>query len=292
MKSMDLAQIYARNDKNRVYLRTDKNGTEIWADYTCPRCGGAGGADAWTYTGWTCYSCGGTGRRDKPQLIKYYTPEYRAKLDERTRKRAEKKRLERVAELKANLTEHMKEKGFNESGKMYVTIGNTYEIKDQLREAGAKWEPRFRSWVFSEKPEEFDTIELSFDEVCEVNEMAGQIEYKDIDFISLIESKLPAPEIVSEYVGEKGKRLEFKATLEDWRSWEVPSYSGWGTDTKVLYKFRDESGNILIWCTTGYGVDSKIKKGDKIILRGTVKNHSEYKGEKQTELQRCTVKVA
>ena len=28
-----------------VYLRTDKNGTKYYANYTCPRCGGAGGSD-------------------------------------------------------------------------------------------------------------------------------------------------------------------------------------------------------------------------------------------------------
>lgn len=27
----------------------------------CGRCGGAGGADAWRFTGWTCYECGGSG---------------------------------------------------------------------------------------------------------------------------------------------------------------------------------------------------------------------------------------
>ena len=38
-----------------VYLRTDKNGTKYYANYTCPRCGGAGGSDKWAFTGWTCY---------------------------------------------------------------------------------------------------------------------------------------------------------------------------------------------------------------------------------------------
>mgnify|MGYP003165815777 CR=1 FL=1 len=50
------------SNNNMVYIRTDKNGTKIYHDYTCPRCGGAGGADQWIYTGWTCYECGGTGR--------------------------------------------------------------------------------------------------------------------------------------------------------------------------------------------------------------------------------------
>ena len=28
----------------------------------CPRCGGAGGSDAWLSTGWTCHRCHGTGK--------------------------------------------------------------------------------------------------------------------------------------------------------------------------------------------------------------------------------------
>ncbi len=75
-----------------VYLRTDKNGTKYYANYTCPRCGGAGGSDKWAFTGWTCYECGGTGESPTPVIEKEYTPEYRAKLDERARKRAEAKR--------------------------------------------------------------------------------------------------------------------------------------------------------------------------------------------------------
>ena len=58
------------SNNNMVYIRTDKNGTKIYHDYTCPRCGGAGGADQWIYTGWTCYECGGTGRVSNPQIIK------------------------------------------------------------------------------------------------------------------------------------------------------------------------------------------------------------------------------
>lgn len=79
-----------------VYLRTDKNGTKYYANYTCPRCGGAGGSDKWSFTGWTCYECGGTGESSTPVIEKEYTPEYRAKLDERARKRAEAKRAKQV----------------------------------------------------------------------------------------------------------------------------------------------------------------------------------------------------
>ena len=68
-----------------VYLRTDKNGTKYYANYTCPRCGGAGGSDKWAFTGWTCYECGGTGESSTPVIEKEYTPEYRATSDNRNR---------------------------------------------------------------------------------------------------------------------------------------------------------------------------------------------------------------
>lgn len=126
---------------SRVYVKTDKNGTKIYHDYTCPRCGGAGGADQWIFTGYTCYECGGSGKSYKPTIIKEYTPEYRAKLDAQRAKRAEKQRLERVAEFKSNLPKLIEEKGFNAEGKLYVAVGDTYSIKDQLKEAGAKWKP-------------------------------------------------------------------------------------------------------------------------------------------------------
>ena len=86
------------NISNMRYIRTDKNGTKIYEDYTCKRCGGMGGLEQWAYTGWNCYDCGGTGKARKPEIVKVYTPEYRAKLDEMARKRF----TYTVTELQAN----------------------------------------------------------------------------------------------------------------------------------------------------------------------------------------------
>lgn len=277
---------------NMVYVRTDKNGTKIYHDYTCPRCGGAGGSDKWTFTGWTCYECSGSGRSHKPQIVKEYTPEYRAKLDAQRAKRSEKRRLERVAEFKSNLPKLIKDRGFNADGKLYVVIGDTYSIKDQLREAGAKWKPTFNSWIFTEEPKDYVTVELTAEECLDFHEEDGWIGWKDIDYKEVIQSKIPKDdkvEVISEYVGSIGERIELEVTLEKVRSWKVPSYGGWGTDTKVLYVFRDTSGNILVWTTTGYGIE--LNEGDKAILRGTVAEHKEYDGEKQTSLKRCSVKA-
>lgn len=275
---------------NAVYVRTDKNGTKIYHDYTCPRCGGKGGGDQWIFTGWTCYDCGGSGRSHTPQILKEYTPEYQAKLDAQRAKRAEKRRLERVAEFKANLPKILEDKGFNAGGKLYAAVGDTYSIKDQLREAGAKWKPDLNSWIFTEAPKDYVTVELTADECLDFFEDEGYVSWKQLNYKELIQSKLPKEDtVVSEYVGSIGERIELEVTLEKVRSWEVPSYSGWGTATKVLYAFRDTCGNILVWTTTGYGAD--LHEGDKAILRGTVSEHKEYAGEKQTSLKRCNVKA-
>lgn len=278
---------------NKIYIRTDKNGTKIYHDYTCTRCGGAGYSEAWRFTGMTCYKCGGTGKQPEPQVIKVYTPEYEAKLAEQRAKRHEKQRLQRVAELKEKLPEMLMEKGFNIEGKVYAATGDTYSIKDELKEAGAHWKPRLNSWIFTEPHPEYHTVEISWDEVMEPNFEGGWLDWKDINPSELIQSKLPKVEKpVSEYVGEVGKRLEAEVTLVDVFGFEVPSFTPWGgTDTKMVYKFEDASGNILVWFTTGYGLDAQqYPQGSILKIRGTVKEHSEYKGSKQTVLQR--VKVA
>lgn len=275
----------------QIYVRTDKNGTKIYHDYTCPRCGGAGGGDQWAYTGWTCYECGGTGQRSTPQIIKEYTPEYRAKLDAQRAKRAEKQRLERVKEFRDNLPKLIEEKGFNADGKAYVAVGNTYDIKEQLKDAGAKWKPVLNSWIFTEAPSQFSTVELTAEECLDFHEESGVVDWKSLNYSELIQSKLPKEEkTISNYVGNVGDKVELEVTLEKVRSWDVPSYAGYGMTTKVLYVFRDVFGNILVWATTGFGVNAEeVQAGDKAILKGTVSAHTEYDGEKQTTLKRCKV---
>ena len=82
----------------KQYIRTDKIGTKIYHDYTCPRCGGRGGSESWIYTGLTCYECGGRGESDRPRVVKEYTAEYRAILDARAAKRREKQIAKAQAE--------------------------------------------------------------------------------------------------------------------------------------------------------------------------------------------------
>jgi len=40
---------------------------------------------------------------------------------------------------------------------LYAVKGDTYKIKDELKAAGAKWNPEYRKWTFTEKPENYET---------------------------------------------------------------------------------------------------------------------------------------
>ena len=81
-----------------ILIRVDRNGTKYFeGDVPCSRCGGAGGADKWQFTGWTCYQCGGSGKEHGKW--KEYTPEYEAKLEAKRKARHEKWEREHAEEI-------------------------------------------------------------------------------------------------------------------------------------------------------------------------------------------------
>lgn len=100
------------------------------------------------------------------------------------------------------------------------------------------------------------------------------------------EAEIRAQKAISQHVGQIGDKIEVKGTYVRSGSWEQKSYSGWGTDTVYCHTFKDADGNVFTWKTQkGLG----LEYGEPVIIRGTIKNHSEYKDEKQTELTRCKV---
>lgn len=289
MLSPDLAQVYKMNDKKRVYIRTDRNGTKYFADYTCKRCGGQGGLPQWTYTGYTCYECGGTGIAAKPEIFKEYTPEYEAKLEERRSKAREKKRLERIEQIKSELPEIYQKHGFNSEGKIFVVTGNTYEIREELKAAGAKWFSALRSWGFTEDTDKYPTIQISFDECYTVDMETGYVNWNyETGNEDLIKSKMPKAEnsLESSFIGSIGDKLDQVVTFVRYFEYERDSYSGWGKEIARIYKFVDEHGNILIWNTGSW---KTLQEGKQYNLKGKIKEHNTYNGENQTILTRCTI---
>lgn len=94
------------------------------------------------------------------------------------------------------------------------------------------------------------------------------------------ESERKAEVLASAYVGEVGNRLEVAAT-------SFSCISAWDNmyGTTFLYKFTDADNHTFIWYA------SKAVDDEDLVatVKGTVKDHSEFNGIKQTVLTRCKV---
>lgn len=106
-------------------------------------------------------------------------------------------------------------------------------------------------------------------------------------------------------------RITIKGILSGVHSFERPSF-GYGMETVHIYKISAEDGTVYVWKTTsamameipytgkegchnfedknGNPIDYTLpNKGDTVTITASIKGESEYKGEKQTEIQRVKV---
>ena len=106
-------------------------------------------------------------------------------------------------------------------------------------------------------------------------------------------------------------RITIKGILSGVHSFERPSF-GYGMETVHIYKISAEDGKVYVWKTTsamvmeipytgkegyhnfedrkGNPIDYTLpNKGDTVTVTASIKGESEYKGEKQTEIQRVKV---
>ena len=98
-----------------------------------------------------------------------------------------------------------------------------------------------------------------------------------------------AQKAISQHVGQEGDKVEFSGTYVRTGSWEQKSFRGYGMDTMYIHTFKDADGNVFTWKTQRCFA---FEQGTQVSVKGTVKAHSEYKNEKQTELTRCKVAAA
>ncbi|MGN1209718.1 MAG: hypothetical protein ACI4SV_05405, partial [Duodenibacillus sp.] len=115
----------------------------------------------------------------------------------------------------------------------------------------------------------------------------GRLAYMPVAYEKYLERKAreearraaAAAETRSEHVGSIGDRITVKAaTAKLLTSWE----NAYGVT--YLYKFTDESGNVFIWYAS-----RGIEVEDGMTLKGTVKDHNERDGVKQTVITRCKI---
>jgi ssDNA-binding Zn-finger/Zn-ribbon topoisomerase 1 len=139
----------------KVLIRTDRNGTKYWkVTDICPRCGGRGDYILGNQNYGVCFLCYGTGKRE--YNVKEYTAEHEAKLEARRQAKATK-RLEEKAKYESEHADEVAEKnrralerqyaefGCGKNGIGYALLGNTYPIKDEIKNNGGKW--IYGAWV-------------------------------------------------------------------------------------------------------------------------------------------------
>jgi len=94
----------------------------------------------------------------------------------------------------------------------------------------------------------------------------------------------------SNYVGTVGEKLTTTAVYEGSPYYERRGFGGYGTERVYIHRFRDADGNLVIWKSCcGFPI-LNANEGETFTVTGTVKEHSEYKGEKQTFILRAKVK--
>lgn len=284
----------------RKLIKIDRNKTKHWIVWnrTCERCGGVGGSDVWKFSGWTCFRCEGTGVDPDAQEQKEYTPEYRAKLDERNQIKREKHHQEIVEQSKIELAKTYPDH------KIYIVLGDTFKIKDQIKADGGRFN-NVHHWFFSKPVEGYKLHAVDLFDAYEFNN-DGLPCY---DKPKPVELPKEESDHQSEWVGSIKDRLTLKVKLNHRHEYERQcfnvggfrgEYYGRQTETAYIYTFEDEAGNKFVWNTGSImgefinkDQDQKswrsCKNGDVLEIKATVKKHGEYKGEKQTELQRVNI---
>ena len=275
--------------QNWTIEEINENTRKAYVTSPCPKCGGSG-QFAWFGV---CFTCNGHGYIGKWVKV-YSVPEYEKYIaaQERAKERKAQKEQERVQALKDNSEENknalLEKFGFDVNDPaIYLVSGNTYEIKDELKERGARFNPEL-NWYFNrptEVPEGHELIKVPFDDVYEWLPMVKRIELKEnakkVAAAARISVKTDSK---SEWIGEEKQRMrDLKVVLTGARA--VSSAYG----TSILFTF-DQGDNKLAWFTSCPPDEDKAIVGHEYLLTGTVKKHDERDGVKQTLLNRCILK--
>jgi len=268
----------------------DEAARKAIASETCWKCGGTG-IYAWFGE---CFACNGAGKIRK--RIKVYTPEEYEKYiqnQERTKERkAEKKATERkLAEehSEENMKKALAAAGYDPENPLVwlVTGDNTYAIKDWLLNNGAKYTPAL-NWYAAQPldtPVGYGMVSIPFNSCFDWDcyHQHFLIKEKAKENAEEARAKVATPS-ASEYIGEIKERLR-DLEVKFINARDVESFYGMST----LYTFK-AGENVLVWFCSGKGLPQNIEIGDTFLLTGTVKDHKERNGVKQTVLTRCVAK--
>lgn len=258
----------------------------------CDRCGATGNFSYNTLYGTTCFKC--QGAKYVVDNVRAYTEKEYNQMTAAKEKAKERKAAEKAAKEKDLIDnaetyklEVAKKLGFNSEGKIYVVCGgDTYTIKDRLKELGARFDYNLK-WFLPNSvdlPEGYQLCEFSFDELYDYEPRTKWATIKDNvkDIIKWRLSQLETATDTKYYPAEIKDKISVQVTLAAVRGFD--SMYGY----TYIYTFTlDEY--VFVWMTTK---DLGIEAGTTVDLYGTVKGFEEYNGTLQTQVTRCKVSVA
>ena len=227
-----------------------------------------------------CLACGGTGIIEK-EIRLYTKAEYDAM--QRTKERtAEKREAAMLAGAEKKRSNWLESNGFDAEGYTYILVGvNSYAIKDELKEAGWKYNSFIR-WHNAEAGDYAENaVKVHWSEFYSTTAWGDMYPLPDAQkkADAIIKGDEEKEELPSEWIGEVGERLkDLPVTLVG-----VYGFNGRYGYSQVV-KFITEEGNILTWFTA---VNITVEAGSACKLSGTIKKQDQYKDQKTTIVTRC-----
>ena len=266
------------NEKGKLSIRVETK---------CDRCGGTGVMASRVENGHivpipvdggVCYGCNGTGVMSK--LVRLYTSREYAAMERAEEKRTTTKEEKAKKDFAKKKAEWLEKNGFSAEG-TYVLTGETYSIKDQLKDDGWKFD-KVLLWHKAD-PGLYDerAIFIPIDEIISFSAW-GVGAYKEgaVEYIKGILHKDDEPVEESEWFdGDRVSKVDVTLVKKG-------SFMG-RYGLSYIYTFRDEDKHVFVWFTSK---DIDIEAGDAVVLSGNVKDRKEYEGVHQTIVTRCTVK--
>lgn len=245
----------------------------------CSRCGGTGYFAPWG----TCFKCSGS--RYEFLDVRLYTEEEKQASIKAKERAQERKKEEAFASSAIKKARWYGANGFSEEGKTYCIVGDTFSIKDNLKNAGFKYSTLL-NWHGTEKielPDGYKYIEVPFEKVFQWNDYthtAIQLPEASEYMKKLFNTDKPVS--TSKFFGEIGVRYKSIPAIFV----AATSFEGYYGKTNV-YKFEVE-GDFLTWMTTSA---LSLPLGTAVRLTFTVKKHEVYKEENTTQISRCVAEV-
>jgi hypothetical protein len=226
--------------------------------WPCSRCGGAGRSEKWLPTGLICFECGGHGHRSRTREESAYTRERYLKLDAGRKARIEKLDAKRKAEADKRSEERRL---------------RNLEDKTAFDQAHPGFAERLQSYM---EGNDFltDLHRKLVDEFGYLSEV--QVEAAEKAF-----ARVDAKRATRWVNGNVGDRVTLTLTVDRVLIPEEPSYGRF--PSRWTYLCHDSEGNAVVYRGRS---EAMPDNGNTRTLVATIKDISEFRGVKQTTIER------